>query len=61
MFCTCYEMHSSMNYMPYGWGATMATPCPGVRDSGRRGGAGAIRVTYRGTNVNEEMCIRYGE
>ncbi len=50
-----------MNYMPYGWGATQATPCPGVRDSGRRGGAGAIRITYRGTAVNEEMCIRYGE
>lgn len=61
-FCTCYEHHSCINYMPYGWGATMATPCPDVRDSGRRGGQGVIRITYRGTNVNEEMShVKYAE
>lgn len=54
-FCTCYEHMACMNYMPYGTPATAATPCTNVRDSGRRGGAGAIRITYRGTGVNEEM------
>ncbi len=61
-FCTCYEAHACINYMPYGVPGTAPTPCPDVRDSGRRGGAGAIRVTYRGTNVNEEMAhVRMGE
>lgn len=61
-FCTCYESHSCMTYMPYGVASTAATPCPGVRDSGRRGGPGAIRITYRGTDANEEMShTRFGE
>jgi hypothetical protein len=61
-FCTCYESQGCINYMPYGVPATAGTQCPSVRDSGRRGGAGAIRVTYRGTNVNEEKShVRFGE
>ena len=61
-FCTCYESQGCINYMPYGVPSTAGTPCTNVRDSGRRGGPGAIRVTYRGTNVNEEMShVRYGE
>jgi len=61
-FCTCYEHHACMNYMPYGMPGTAATPCPDVRDSGRRGGHGAIRITYRGTNVNEDQIhVKLGE
>lgn len=60
-FCTCYESHSCMNFMPYGVAGTAATVCPGVRDSGRRGGAGAIRITYRGTNANGEVPQRLGD
>jgi hypothetical protein len=61
-FCNCYETHACQSYMPYGIAATAATPCPGVRDVGRRGGPGAIRITYRGTDANEEMShTRFGE
>jgi len=59
-FCTCYEHHACMNYMPYGVAASAATVCPGVRDVGRRGGAGAIRITYRGTNPNGEVPKKLG-
>ena len=54
-FCNCYEMSGCQTFMPYGIASTAAISCPGVRDVGRRGGPGAIRVTYRGSGVNEDQ------
>jgi hypothetical protein len=54
-FCNCYEMSGCQTFMPYGIASTAAIACPGVRDVGRRGGPGAIRVTYRGSGVNEDQ------
>ena len=59
-FCMCYESNSCEPFMPYGVAGTAATVCPGVRDSGRRGGPGAFRITYRGTNVNGEVAVKSG-
>lgn len=50
--CGCYEMYGCMPFMPYGVAGAPPYPCPGVRDHGKRGGQGAIRLTYRGTNAN---------
>lgn len=44
--CGCYQMQGCSSFVPYGGGAPAAVPCPGVRDSGYRGGSGAIRVKY---------------
>lgn len=51
--CGCYEALGCHNFMPYGVGGAQAWPCPDVRDHGKRGGHGAIRLTYRGSNIHE--------
>ena len=44
--CGCYQMQGCTQYVPYGAGGPAALPCPGVRDSGHRGGNGAARIKY---------------
>jgi hypothetical protein len=44
--CGCYQMQGCQQHVPYGAGGTAAVPCPGVRDSGGRGGGGAARIKY---------------
>lgn len=51
--CGCYETMGCMPLMPYGVPGNGSFPCPDVRDHGRRGGHGAIRLTYRGTGIME--------
>lgn len=58
--CGCYEMFGCMPYMPYGVAGAPAYPCPGVRDHGKRGGHGAIRLTYRGSNTYGQNCAKLG-
>jgi len=51
--CGCYDSQGCTLIFPYGVPGNQPWPCPDVRDHGRRGGMGAIRLTYRGSNVNE--------
>jgi hypothetical protein len=58
--CGCYESTGCYMYMPYGVGGVQSFPCPDVRDMGKRGGSGAIRLTYRGSNSYGQVCGRLG-
>lgn len=58
--CGCYENTGCAPYVPYGVGGTPPFPCPDVRDHGKRGGMGMIRLTYRGSNWMEQQCARFG-
>jgi hypothetical protein len=58
--CGCYEMFGCMPYMPYGVAGAPPYPCPDVRDHGKRGGHGAIRLTYKGSNTFGQNCARLG-
>ena len=49
--CGCYESLGCWPFMPYGVPGAGSFPCPEVRDHGKRGGHGAIRLTYRGTGI----------
>ncbi len=51
--CGCYETMGCQNLLPYGVPGVQPWPCPDVRDHGKRGGHGAIRLTYRGSNIHE--------
>lgn len=44
--CGCYEIHGCLPYMPYGVPGLPAMPCGEVRDSGIRGGPGAVRIKF---------------
>lgn len=48
--CGCYEAEGCIPYVPYGVPGFPAQPCPNVRDHGGRGGQGAVRIKYIGTN-----------
>jgi hypothetical protein len=41
-------------------GGTAPMPCDGVRDHGKRGGHGAIRLTYRGSGALNQNCAILG-
>lgn len=58
--CGCYETLGCMQVMPYGVAGVGPFPCPDVRDHGKRGGHGAIRITYRGSGYNDHQCARIG-
>ena len=58
--CGCYEMFGCMPFMPYGVAGAPPYPCPDVRDHGKRGGHGAIRLTYRGSNAYMQNCAKLG-
>jgi len=58
--CGCYEQNGCQVHMPYGVAGGPPFPCPDVRDHGRRGGHGAIRLTYRGSGIYEQNCSRLG-
>lgn len=47
--CGCYEAYGCSSVVPYGMGGAGAHPCPGVRDHGKRGGMGAIRIKFVAT------------
>jgi hypothetical protein len=49
--CGCYEASGCNPLFPYGVPGGQPFPCPDVRDHGRRGGHGAIRLTYRGSGI----------
>jgi hypothetical protein len=44
--CGCYENEGCSTHVPPGHPGTPAFPCPGVRDQGRRGGHGLIRIKF---------------
>ena len=58
--CGCYETLGCMPLMPYGVPGAGPFPCPDVRDHGKRGGHGAIRLTYKGSNVMEPNFGKLG-
>ncbi len=58
--CGCYETLGCYVFMPYGVAGGPPFPCPGVRDHGKRGGMGAIRLTYRGSGVMEQNQGKLG-
>jgi hypothetical protein len=58
--CGCYEMFGCMPFGPYGVGGAAPMPCPDVRDHGKRGGHGAIRLTYRGSGSMNQNCAILG-
>jgi hypothetical protein len=59
--CGCYESNGCTPYMPYGVGGPPPFPCPEVRDHGKRGGHGAMRLTYRGSNsATGSNCAKFG-
>lgn len=58
--CGCYEMYGCMPFNSYGVGGLPSYPCPDVRDHGKRGGHGAIRLTYRGSNIYGQNCAKLG-
>jgi len=46
--CGCYECNTAATHMvPHGVGGPIATPCSSVRHHGWRGGAGAVRITFK--------------
>lgn len=45
-YCGCYQQNGCYPQVPYGWGGAPAQPCPGVRDSGYRGGHGNTRIRF---------------
>jgi hypothetical protein len=59
--CGCYDSNGCTPYLPYGVGAPPPFPCDGVRDHGKRGGHGNIRLTYRGSNsTTGQNCAKLG-
>ena len=58
--CGCYESYGCIPYLPYGVAGVGSYPCPDVRDHGKRGGHGAIRLTYRGSNASGQNCAKLG-
>lgn len=44
--CGCYENEGCSNNVGPGIGGMAPHPCPGVRDHGRRGGNGMIRIKF---------------
>jgi hypothetical protein len=58
--CGCYEHFGCQPYSPYGVGGAAPMPCDGVRDHGKRGGHGAIRLTYRGSGAMHQNCAQLG-
>jgi hypothetical protein len=53
-------MYGCIPFNSYGVGGIGSYPCPDVRDHGKRGGMGAIRLTYRGTNMYGQNCAKLG-
>lgn len=53
--CGCYEANGCNPTFPYGVPGNQPWPCPDVRDHGRRGGHGAIRLTYRGSGIMSNL------
>lgn len=47
--CSCYDDIQAVSMMPPGIPAPSATPCPGVRDPGMKGGPGFVRIRYIGS------------
>lgn len=47
--CSCYDDQLAISYLPPGIPGPSATPCPGVRDPGMKGGPGFVRIRYVGT------------
>ena len=45
-YCGCYENEGCTSFAPIGHPGMGATPCPGVRDHGTKGGQGAIRIRF---------------
>ena len=58
--CGCYENFGCVNQSPHGVGGAAPMPCDGVRDHGKRGGHGAIRLTYRGSGSLNQNCAVLG-
>ena len=48
--CGCYNMQGCHPFNPYGVPGWAPQPCPNVRDHAGRGGMGALRIKYIGTN-----------
>jgi len=48
--CGCYNDHGCLNWMPTGMGGIGQQPMPNVQDKGGRGGHGALRIKFIGTN-----------
>jgi hypothetical protein len=44
--CGCYENEGCYTYVGPGYPGMAPHPCPDVRDHGRRGGHGAIRIRF---------------
>lgn len=44
--CMCYEQTGCIPMMPPGWPGDGSSPCSSVRDHGRRGGHGAIKIRF---------------
>jgi hypothetical protein len=44
--CGCYENEGCSSHTPPGFPGSAAMPCPAVRDHGKRGGHGAIRIKF---------------
>lgn len=44
--CQCYENEGCSAHVPIGHPGFGTLPCPGVRDHGRKGGIGAIRIKF---------------
>lgn len=44
--CGCYENEACTSFIPYGVGASPPMVCPDVRDVGRRGGFGMVRIKF---------------
>lgn len=47
--CSCYEMWGCIPMMPYGVPGTGVSVCVNVRNSGYRGGHGAVRIKFIGS------------
>jgi len=58
--CGCWDYLGCNYVMPYGVAGPAPQPCAEVRDHGYRGGPGAVRITYRGTDPNVKYCISLG-
>jgi len=58
--CGCYESLGCYVLMPYGVAGAQPFPCPEVRDHGKRGGHGLIRLTYRGSGIMNQQFGKLG-
>ena len=48
--CSCWDQNTALPFIPYGVGGTPAQVRPSLQDRGSRGGHGAARITFKGTN-----------